>query len=271
MNDSNEAPRGSVLLSQLTWPVHRNYRIEHGALLAIGSEARRYDPLAEQAAVGEVAKLHDGDERRLLRFARTWGPLGWPLAGKDLEPPMKGEPLSWIWDHARNVRLALQLYDYLQGEDITGLRQFFESYRARFIPGFVPGVEQPTVPIAGRLGVTERYPIADGREPERMAEDIIAAILNHNLAEVSYRVGTSPLNLRLHSPSLLGAVYWHLAGAVTRRLRLGRCNDPTCDSLFVTADSRQKYCPPPSWSRQTTGSLCGARDRKRRLKRKNGG
>lgn len=267
MKQSRQSPEDYVPDRRQTCHVERNYRIEHGRLVAIGGVKRRYDPLGEPAVVGEMAKLHEGDETRLLQFARTWGLVGWPLAGEDLEPPIRGEPLSWIWDHARNVRLALQLYDYLQGGDIDGLRQFLESYLARLQPG---AEEALSVPITGRLG-TEPYPSVDRGEPERMAEDIIAAILNYNLPEVSYQVDAGPLDLRLHSPSLLGAVYWHLASAVTKPNRLGRCQDPTCKALFVATDSRQRYCPPPSWSKHKTGSLCGARDRKRRLRQKKGG
>lgn len=259
--------------NDLTWPVHEDYRVADGVLQPVGDETRTYDPLAHQEVISEYAKLNEGDEAAVVQFARTWGLLGWKeLTIEAMVSPVNGDRLPWLWGHARNVRLVLRLYHYLQKSDTKGLSQFLDSHRA---PSLNPDEEDgPLISIELPDGLQGQQRFSWGepatRVAPRVAEEIIAAVINNNLQGRTHdTVLTRPLRLIPDCPALLIAVYQHLARVVAEDRVLARCQE--CSALFVVTDRRQKYCPPsPDWKGRT-GSLCGARDRKRRQRRTEGG
>lgn len=268
---SEELEKRNENLTSRTSPVREDYAIEHGTLLAHGQEVSRYDPLDHREVVAEFAKLHEGDERKLLEFARRWGRLGWDFHDPDVPPP--GEPLSWIWQHAANVRLVLQLHHYRQRADYDGLRQFLDSL-TKAAPSFAElgpliGPMPLIAPIADPLGpsITEVFvPLREG-DPESVAEGLIRDLINPGLQKLHHELYAG-LQLGPSHPSLLVAIYWHLANIVAQH-SLKRCEE--CGELFVVTDGRQKYCPLPAGLKGTTGSQCGARARKRRLRQQEGG
>ena len=90
----------------------------------------RYYPFAHPELVTAVASLTNGDERSVLEFAYQWGLLGYDdlvpyhpgwieSFGNDPSDESKrvirkeerrgGDPLRWIWAHAKTVRRILQL------------------------------------------------------------------------------------------------------------------------------------------------------------------
>ncbi len=244
-----------------------------GILLPLGGEVRRYDPLARQEVVSEYAKLHEGDEAAVVQFANTWGLLGWTgLAIESVASGVTGDRLPWLWGHARNVRLVLKLLYYLQKSDTEGLAQFLDSYRA---PGVIPGADEgPLITIERPDGLQVSNRFGWGEPVQRVAplvaEEIIAAVVNNNLrGQVIDTVLTRPLRVIPDCPALLIAVYWHLARAIAGDHSLARCQE--CGAPFVMTDSRQRFCPRPTQMKSTAGSTCGARDRKRRQRRKKRG
>jgi hypothetical protein len=81
-----------------------------------------YLPMAHRELPGELATVATGKEANVLDFARRYGLLGYGQAGRLEEligarmregehakgdPPLRGDPLSWIVAHAQTVRLAL--------------------------------------------------------------------------------------------------------------------------------------------------------------------
>ena len=240
--------------------------MEPGYLVAVGDIARRYDPLKREDVLTEFSRLREREDARLVEFARSWGLLGRgaiDVPGPDTDESVQQEdPLVWIWNHVSQVRLVFELRHYLQSGDWDGLRRFLDatlgppSERERHM--LVMGLEWP--------GSTLRLAL---REPAEMAEDIIAGILNKNLRGFLYKVGTAPLRLVEYSPSLVVAIYWHLANVVARGRLLRRCRE--CGDLFPVTDMRQRYCPALSSSRGKGGSLCGAQARKRRQRQSQGG
>ncbi len=280
--------------SGLTWPVNQDYTVKDGRLGATGDEVRRYDPLADENIVTEFAKLHDGNENAVVEFARRRGLLGWEVIGEPHPEAMVAEstdPISWVWGHARNVRMVLTLYRYLQRNDHDGLASYLDTYSERALSE-IEEIERarapwstPSVPALGTkegmiiiMHQHSSLPFKFPRgEPAKAAERIIAEIIDPNLGHsilwmgLQYRVYTDPLHLVLECPFLLAAIYWHLANIVTAGRTVARCQDPTCSALFVVTDRRQRYCPPPAGWKGTTGSHCAARHRKRRQRQKEGG
>ena len=262
---SEETTKRSVL----EWPIHEEYKTEHGALVALGREVSRYRPLQHREVVAEFAKLHEGDESKLLQFAATRGLLGWEADEPEVRPE---EPLSWIWLHARNVRLVLELHHYRQKGDYDGLSHFLDSLRkaapssAELGPtiGPIPMMAPAETPVGSLSSFFMPLPEGDSMG---VAEDVIRDLINPGLQKLHHQLYAG-LELGPACPSLLVAIYWHLAQIVARH-SLRRCEE--CSELFVVTDGRQKYCPAPVGWAGKTGSLCGARGRKRRLRQQKGG
>ncbi len=283
--------------SEATWPVNQDYSVKDGRLCATGDEVRRYDPLADEHRVTEFAKLYDGNENAVVEFARRRGLLGWGVIGEPHPEAMVAldtDPISWVWGHARNVRMVLTLYRYLQQKDHDGLTSFLDTNSERALSKIEGEIERasqwpPPMSVPASFGTEEgmiiimhqhsSLPITFPRgEPAKAAERIIAEIINPNLGHwgmlwvgVQYQVYTDPLHLVFECPYLLAAIYWHLANIVTAGRTVARCQDPTCSALFVVTDRRQRYCPPPAGWKGTTGSQCAAQHRKRRQRQKDGG
>ena len=239
--------------SSVSWPLFEDYRIEHGVLWAVGKQVGDYDPLTRPELAAEFAKLLEGDEMGLLEFARKWGLLGWDTSRV---PPENGDPLPWIWGQVQTVRLVLKLYHYLQERDDEGLAKFLQAHRTSvqfdrdIVVAKVPTFKDPTFAFA-----------AGGREPKQLAEETISNIITDGMEKLGFFVRPDPLRVLPHCPSLMTAVYWHVADIVADGQRLRPCED--CGALFVVTDNRQKYCPPPQWTGKR-GSSCGFRARKRR-------
>ena len=247
--------------------VHEDYHIEHGVLHSVGRTVRDYFPFSQPGVTTDLAKLHEGDERGLLSFARTWGLLGYtPPPERQHDPSAwpKGDPVRWVWAHSRAVHLVLELHSYLQSGDYDGLDRFLDSYVG---PNRSFPVEAFTVTVATPHGVGEWSKVWGGDvTPARAALDVIKGIVNPNLKEVSYTLADDlevegALRPILDYPSLAVVAYWHLSNAMSSIRPVRRCHE--CGEFFVVTDRRQQFCPPAPHQKGTTGSLCGARYRKR--------
>jgi hypothetical protein len=110
-----------------------------GALrISGGGGIREYDPMDYAELPGEFAKLASGDPDRILAFVHQYGQLGYYFAAESgLEGSsaelrnlrrskyVEGDPLSWIVEHAKAVRLVLNLREAFN--DRRRLRQQFEA------------------------------------------------------------------------------------------------------------------------------------------------
>src|SRR5438552_3943245 len=54
-----------------------DYEINFGVLEPRGTEVGRYRPLDHTGLLVDLEKLNDGDEQQALRFAKTWGLMGY--------------------------------------------------------------------------------------------------------------------------------------------------------------------------------------------------
>lgn len=265
------------------WPVETDYTISGDWLIPSGQARSTYtliDAVITGNGPGEFAKLRRGDEGSLLRFVRTWGLLGHQQIGSGFDyakfseqPGVRrdGEPLDWIWGHSENVRTVLELSERIS----NGREERVSSYLEEV---FRRGEGQGLLDEDGRVtGGLMFYRLAANapvlhpllRTDQLSAEEVVAIILNFNLTQTMHQIRTAPLRLEPQVPSLLQAIYWHLARIVTSERpdrRLTRCEE--CGNLFEVRDERQRFCPPPSHQLGTTGSVCGARNRKRRVRQR---
>lgn len=89
---------------------------------------RDYFPMATRAILGDFTRMRIGDESSLLKFARSWGLLGYDqLMQRDTpsrEPHAGGDPVAWIWAHVAGVQTALGLWGLWRHEDMEGLAKF---------------------------------------------------------------------------------------------------------------------------------------------------
>jgi hypothetical protein len=253
--------------SEDTWPLFGSYRIVNDFLLPEGPETGRYDLLLPhrdrrrgEALVTEFSRLLVADDLALLTFARSWGPLGY-LEGS-AEPPglsrgrmPDGDPASWIWNHSLQVYFILTLLYYRQIEYLDGLAQFLKAQSF----GLMARPALSGIALVTAEGT--EVPV-DFDHVDESASLFIETAINETLDRtVRLRLQGSPLDLRPHPRSLLGAIYHHLAKLITDRTELRLCAE--CNRLFPVTDRRQTVCPPESWS-SSNESRCAARSRKRR-------
>src|SRR5437773_2135839 len=104
-----------------SWPVHEDYQIDAGYLRPVGEVQHRFSPEERDELPFEIAKLAKGREVGIVRFARSYGLLGYyetweretPLMerlGADVVP---GDPVDWIRGHARNLGKCVSILERL--------------------------------------------------------------------------------------------------------------------------------------------------------------
>ena len=253
------------------------------------SGARRYYPITHPELPEQFARLANGDEKEILRFARTYGHLGYESAAtstlsiysvlRDLgnhvskqkldsyfhQGIRKGDPVKWIVVHASNVDLVLKL-KHLESRR-RKLEEYLDTRLDRRRNSYIFNYATRSWLEGGTLRVK-----AD-RNPKEVVSAVIAVVLTANL-EGTHRVvyglrarsrdtGRSSLETAFEGECLLDYIYWHLADAVTRG-PIGRC--VACGRLFVVRHQNQKYCA--RRSDQKGESLCALAYRQRRWRPK---
>lgn len=93
--------------------VAEEYTITAGMLVSKGECKDTYVPTLQNELPGAISKLYAGDEKAVLRFARTYGKLGY---GHRPRLAITGEPLAWIWAHAYLIRACFTLTSLLCDE-----------------------------------------------------------------------------------------------------------------------------------------------------------
>lgn len=255
------------------WRVAEDYVIQDRWLKEQGKDARLYFPAAHKELPSELAKLHEGDEKAVLDFARTYGALGYRCLVKDHTLP-NGDPLTWIWAHAGTVRLCLRLLEGLQDKDTNHIpnRDHLDNV-LREIASPQWGQDAPKARIAAGGKIGEAYwglaPQSRG-EFEDLAATIFKDIVNKNLIGLSPRLvfneQTNSWRQVFSFQALIQMVYWHLANYAAGG-RLKRCEAEGCGSLFLQTDGRQRFCPPRLDAQAE--SPCAVRQRQRNLRKGN--
>ncbi len=114
--------------------VDADYQIQEGVMSPTTDIERRVYLFATAfPAVGEIGRLHPGDEAAATALARRWGLLGYSNL---IEPtqrnrikPSGGDPMGWVWAHANGIRTVLELSRLLANGDPTKIQEYLTGLR----------------------------------------------------------------------------------------------------------------------------------------------
>ena len=242
------------------------------------SPGELYFPLSCPELPGAFAAV-DGSEEAVLEFVRRYGLLGFHECVTGAAN--RGEPISWVLAHARNVKLALEFAHASrdEGEAENALQKITVRYPTGGYHLIHPlALRDRDVPVVSRglatiLQTEIGIPRALLPDPREAALQVVAAIISRNLEGngIYRRLGTRKLSNKAESRvvlasefasrSLLDAIYWLLADAVVEA-RVRRCAYSRCRRFFVATHERMRYCPPLMGEKV---SSCGNRDKQRRF------
>jgi hypothetical protein len=215
-----------------------------------------------------------------------------------LEKPF-GEPIAWILEQAKWVAFCMELIESINNEpdrlysklirQSVGkleFKQMMENgkkvYYRDYYDGTVRINDDPKRHLPQkREEFVECFSIMAG--PNRLstgeyrgsameiARKVVADSVTANTISIKTKFLSGPKGfvLQYEANSLIEVIWWRvsqLALLTESRGKLIRLC-PECGRAFVASNSRERYCPPDEFSRQ---SLCGARNRMRRMRTKNG-
>jgi hypothetical protein len=259
----------------MSWPVSEEYVVIDGRLTPQGSDVAESPLDKPDALINEFSKLQDGDETGLVTFAKKWGLLGAvdpPLTEGPLDPdnpPIEQESTRWIWNHADNVRLALEIWQHLVHKDEPSLNRTLRQY-----------VELEDLPEGWppRLGIW--VPLREHGEGDfstfswagtvETAYRVLAWLINPNIPARHFILSGRPLALwPTEDPTPLDTIYGRLAEAIANGREARSCKE--CGEPFLVEDPRQLYCPPtPGTKSGVSRCLARVQKRRQRAKRKKG-
>ena len=263
-----------------------------------GGGTREYDPLDCLELPGEFAKLASGDPDRVLAFVRQYGQLGYYFAGESgLESNSEerrnlrrskyaqGDPFSWIVEHAKAVRLVLNLREAFNDRRRLRqqLQQLTQNSKDRDRPraltfSFIKRAKlEPSVLRLELLSENDQENairiISEILNPNLMGTcRVIESPLQRILADwMSRRIGSEPTRRhttpasRFRFCSLMDAIYWQLADTITEG-NVKRCAYAGCGNVFITTNRKRRYCPRPLGD--VGESFCSNRDRQRQYQQR---
>ena len=250
--------------SQL-WVVRERYEIVKGVLVASGPTKRVYAPAVHSELPGEIAKLRKEDTDALIRFAKTFGELGYDaLASPDRR--RAGDPLAWVWAHARQLHRCLALTWALQDRNDRPIRALLDEI----------GKEREEVHGAQIRRVVHSFGPQFKGDERAATRHILSGLITKNLARVGLKLtdvamaaeesGAGSVASRRAVPAfrlfltfdvLIQVAYLHLANALAGG-HVQRCASPRCGAFFVQTHLRRQYCPPFGPKQE---SPCAGRER----------
>jgi hypothetical protein len=253
-----------LMFSRL-WVVRERYEVVNGVLVASGKAKRVYAPAVHPELPGEIAKLRREDPEALVRFAEMYGALGYESLAS-LEKRRGGDPLPWVWAHARQLHRCLALARALQRRDSRPIYALLDEL----------GKEREEVHGAQIKRVIRSFGPQFKGDERAAVREILSALITKNLARVGLRLtnvakavgelGAGSVGSRHAAPAfrlflafdaLIEVAYLYLANTLAGG-RIQRCASPRCGAFFVQTDARQRYCPSFPFS---TESACALRER----------
>jgi hypothetical protein len=249
LKDSVDLERGWGLkggFSQ-TWSIQK-CEIESGLLVPKGrGYTESYYPSVHCGIPGRLAAVTEGDERAVLKFSQEYGHLGYgQLASRQCWRP--GDPLNWIWAHARTLRLCFVLAEQIEVGRKERLLETFgviQGGKVRSGSDFEPRVR---VAIRSEIIPLSRFVRGELRDVLGAAQLILQVLLSENTKGVHRVLAVDEDDSRrtvnqLMYAALIEVAYWQLQDAVIAR-RIKRCKFEACGSHFIQKHGRQEFCPP---------------------------
>lgn len=252
-----------------TWGVQPPYEIHDSLLIWRADQTRikTYYPIVHKTIPSELSKIPAGDERAILHFAEAYGHLGYDQLVNS-EKARNGDPVVWIWAHARLIRLCLELADGVYRRD---KRKLFKSLGDFQQSGINPKQVSQPVPekeLSWCL-IFRDIPLSEASIIP-VAEQMLLEIVNRNIRGVQ-RVVSWHGNRKgpfYQFRSLIEVAYWHLADVIESGV-VKQCQAEGCGFYFIQTDGRQRFCPPrfdPYSPKRFTESPCAVRERIKRFR-----
>jgi hypothetical protein len=216
-----------------------------------------YDPATRPELVQALAHVCDEGEPGILRFTNDYGLLGY----QDLVRVRKyhrGDPVEWVFAHARTVKLCLELTRLLMRRDRKGLEAYLQV-----------GEWGYQFSCATRDVVSDRGFFVTHGDIFDQARYIRRGLINANIRGISpfirvVKKGTTERETASFGFSaLIEVIYQHLADVVTQGRAIRQCAADDCSALFVQTHKSQRYCAPMGKQKE---SPCARRMRARRQK-----
>lgn len=272
MTTDSELLRESIDRGTLgLWPVYEDYHIDDSDwLLPVkGAPHRVYSPLDHKELPSEIYKLHEGDIKGLLAFARRYGDFG--LFGMarshgSLSGVFIGDGLQFIWAHVRTVKLVADCIRILQDEDEPAATRLMRKITT--VESDADGRKVNRLRLEVGVGwkpeITRlKYP--DEAPPLELVAGLVRILLETNLLgvrRVPLVVEGYKIRSAIRFEAMLQAVYWMLLETAEGG-EMVPCQN--CRTPFIRTHKKQHYCPPRSGESE---SACSRKVRQERFKAK---
>ncbi len=245
---------------------------EDGLVLGAGGIDRWYTPIAHRELPEVVATLREASEAEIVRFARTYGGMGYESIVRDPEKATHrradgtreagGDPVWWLRGHGWSAHMCLEISDAVERKDARLATEVLHN-AGQLERGIMQGAERVHVTLIGQQRDDSSPFVIDA--PLEQARDLRRQIINANIADVSraiYPLTGGREQSYFRCPAGIKAVYWHLANLVDGGV-VKRCAAEGCGAVFIQTHGRQRFCP-PRWRQSESGCAVRERQRKRR-------
>ena len=237
-----------------------------------------YSPMAHTYLPFELAKVEFGNTESALNFVRTWGLLGLSRLPHRVEKRWGGDPVEFIWWHAKSMRDAITLYELLMEKDPVGLSSALDkvmpyvrydgdsdsNYEERACTYIALNERKEYRGDRRRLdsdgnpiynpGIREEHFIEwDAFEAIKFITKVVSSNIERLSSSLYMRGGgiirrgeSFPrlnLGLSYFADSLVETIWMLAAYTFSDRVEVGRCQ--YCGHFFKRTDKRQRFCPAP--------------------------
>lgn len=210
-----------------------------------------------------------------LEFIRKYAPLNYDFTSANPEERKGGDPVEWVIEQARFVRLAIELvHDLAIKDGRRALRRFrqFVVYKDYSGPA-LQGQGELTYPRGAIMDTTIVPAPKSESDALWYAPSIITLLVNANTRTLRQELILNSkgkiFSIQLYH-TLIEAI-WSMAGNLATRAQqdpengyFRRC--AWCNTPFLATDKRRKYCP-PIFGKE---SLCGNKFRQHKFQAKKG-
>lgn len=276
--------------SEFEWPIEPSYGFteDNGTEIIEATRSpfgyrRKYLPLAYSSLPFELSKVEYGNKESALTFVHKWGFLGFNwMSGP--EKVWHGEPLGFIWLHAKAMRDILAIFQALQDEDEDALIIALDAC--------APVIENPdkdltiyrNASLIVGANATAGYTVTHLKgKPTAAGISILTRVISDNIQDIhavmyptdygrdSGRVALDGLVLGFDFDTLVEAIWWHLGSVVSGRSTILKCKE--CGYYFKQEHRRQVFCPVEDWKKDATEprvrpqSACASRFHSRKTRR----
>ena len=165
---------------------------EDGLVLGAGGIDRWYTPIAHRELPEVVATLREASEAEIVRFARTYGGMGYESIVRDPEKATHrradgtreagGDPVWWLRGHGWSAHMCLEISDAVERKDARLATEVLHN-AGQLERGIMQGAERVHVTLIGQQRDDSSPFVIDA--PLEQARDLRRQIINANIADVS--------------------------------------------------------------------------------------